>query len=450
MSSETERPGNEGLKEFRGPEPTKATEDLPPTPPVADDDGALSPVADVKVAGVEEAKQADPPPPPAPKLSPFDAKRAKIAERFAPKRMAENTESDLDFAKNENVYGKLAGSGDPPPADAPVKDDVIEAPAKPGPSDSEAKPETITLVVNGKTMGKTLAEIAALADMTEDEVKADPTRAKRYAQKELAAEDNLERSRRATPARQQDDADARAARPDPNQDRREAGNDGRDQPPVSRNTSDEDLEKLIEDIQIGNPKDVAPKLAEVLDKIAESKVNKTKGDDLRRDELNSNISAVADFLKDHPELEGKNSVAAAISGKLDEEYRADLRAALIQEGDSEQAADELLSKANRDDIRNAHLARRLNRNPHVRKIDKAMMESVYEKVRADFGVTGQAPQQQQQQLSRQDRKEVLPTQPRRASVPPATPPAPPAPISRKAAVAEMASRTGRKVASLNR
>jgi hypothetical protein len=116
----------------------------------------------------------------------------------------------------------------------------------------------------------------------------------------LAAEDNLERSRRATPARQQDDADARAARPDPNQDRREAGNDGRDQPPVSRNTSDEDLEKLIEDIQIGNPKDVAPKLAEVLDKIAESKVNKTKGDDLRRDELNSNISAVAEFPQGPP------------------------------------------------------------------------------------------------------------------------------------------------------
>jgi hypothetical protein len=49
MSIENERPGNDGMKDFRGPEPAKAEmkTQICPDPPVADDDhSALPPVVD--------------------------------------------------------------------------------------------------------------------------------------------------------------------------------------------------------------------------------------------------------------------------------------------------------------------------------------------------------------------------------------------------------------------
>lgn len=445
----------DALKDFRGPEPDKDG-DKAPSPPVADDDHSSTDqpvVEDVTVAGVEPEKKE--PAPPAPKLSPFDAKRARIAERFAERRKTEFQDgADPDTTNPDGIYGKLAGEGgDPPAGDGAEKPDAtLAAPAKPGPSDSGDKPEPLTLAVNGRTLSKTLAEVAALADMTEDEVKADPARAKKYAQRELATADNLERSRiarRDLPARQQDDSGTRPERSGPNQDRQEAGNDDPDRQPASRDTSDDDMAKLIEEIQIGDPKDVAPKLTALLAKVAEDGVKRTHGDTLRRDELNSNISAVKEFLDEHPELEGKPAIAAAISGKMDEEYRSDLRTVLINEGETPDDADRLLSQASRDQIRNAHLARRLDRNPHTRKIDKAFIGDVFDKVRADFGVTVEP--KQQQDLSRQARKEALPQQPRRAAVPPATTQAnPTAPLSRRAVVAEMATRTGKKRAVLPR
>lgn len=452
------------LKDFRGGEP-KAGEDAAPSPPVADDDGGAPAAAaeDVVVAGVDPKKD-EPAAPVAPKQSPFDAKRERIAARFSEKRKADYLETDLDPRNPVTLYGKLAGDDrserdiDPPDEDEPEQPDP-KAPAKPGPSDSGDKPEAITLVVNGKTITKTLDEVAGLSELSVEEVKADPKRAKRYAQIELAKQEGLnevKQLRRETPSRRTDATDTRSARPDPDQDRREAGNDDRDQPPASRDTSDEELAKLIEDIQIGDPKEVGPKVKSLFETMARTAasgvVQQTEGDRLRHAELQSNVSAVSEFLKEHPDLEGKPAVAAAISGKLDEEYRTDLRTVLIQEGESEEDADRLLSQANRDQIRNAHLARRLDRNPHVRQIDKAMIENVYAKVRSDFGVTD-APQQQQQSqqnLSRQERKEALPQQPRRASVPPATPAAPPAQLSRRAVVAEMAARTGKRRSTLPR
>lgn len=441
------------LKDYRAPEPKEGvgTDDdgARPSPPVADDDGSPDQRPEpVKVQGVEERKEPDEKPP-TPRLTPFDEKRAKIAERFAPTRRGESIDTDLDFSKPENVYGKLAGpETEPEPPPDPNRegadDATKKAPAEPGPSAFE------TLVVNGRTVTKTRAEIAALADMTEEEVASKPQLARKFAQRELATSENLERTRRATPARQQDEG-TRPDRPAQHQGDQTGEDDDPDQRPAARDTSDAELwEKLVEDIQIGDPKEVAPKLAKALEQVAERRVTTNEQNQRRSTELNANISAVKEFLDEHPELEGKGAVAAAISGKLDEEYRADLRSVLINEGETPADADAILAQAGRDDVRNAHLARRLDRNPHVRKIDKAMIATVYGKVRADFGVTDENSRPQQQGLSRQDRKDALPLQPRRASVPPATSQAPSAPISRKAAVAEMAARTGRKPASLNR
>lgn len=455
MSSE-QRPGKESLSSFRGPEPAKASDELPPTPPVSEDDHSAPPAEgadDVRVAGTEPEKKVEPPP--ARKMPPGDEQRAKMAERFAERRRAERGEPDMDVVNPDGIYGKLAGeSGDPPPEDGGEKPDPDKKAPAAGPSVSE-KPETITLVVNGRTVTKTVAEVAALSELTEDEVRNDGARAKKYAQRELASQDNLERSRiarRDQPARQPDDTGTRTARPAPNQERTETGDDDPDQTPASRDTSDDEWEKLAEDIQIGDPKDVAKKLKDAVAKAAEHSakgvVHQGEGDRLRKAELESNFTAVKEFLDEHTNLAGKPSIAAAIKAGLDTEYRADLRSVLLNEGESEEEADRILSSATPDQIRDAHLARRLDRNPHVRTIDKAMMTQVYEKVRSDFGVTEQT--EQKPALSRQDRKEALPQQPRRASLPPATPPAPTAQLSRRAVVAEMATRTGRKRSTLPR
>lgn len=462
MTTENARPGKDSLSGFRGPEPAKSDEDPNPTPPVNDDDGGAPPVVTdnepVKVSGVEPAKEDKPT---EPKLTPFDQKRAEIGQRFSKVRQAEGTDSDLDFSKDENVYGKLAGKpGEEKPDDGAEGDKKPAGDGEKTPAEvkepGDAKPEQIALVVNGKTVMKSIAEVASLSDMSVEEIKADPKRATRYAQKELATQINLEESRklrRETPSRSPDEPGTRPASPAPNQERQEAGKDASDQPSPSSKTSNDDMAKLIEDIQIGDPKEVAPRLTALLAKVAETTatgvVQQSQGDQAQRAELNSNVQAVKGFLDEHPELEGKPIVASAIKAGLDEEYRTDLRTALINEGETEEDADSLLSKATSDQIRNAHLQRRLNRNPHVRQIDKALMEKVYERVRADFGAPAIVPKPAQA-LDRGQRKEALPQQPRRASVPPATPAAAAQPISRKAAVAEMATRTGRKPSSLAR
>lgn len=453
------RPGSDAMKDFRGPEP-KPGEEAAPSPPVADDDGEPAPLAEDTGRTDDPPKPADPPSPaPAPKGSPFDDRRAKLAARFDERRKQASEDPDPAVTNPGGIYGALAGEGSPPPeppleesgGDPPKPDPTLKAPATPGPSalEGEKKSEPLTLVVHGKTVNRTLAEVAALADMTEAEVAADPTRAKKYAQQSLAHSENLEWSknlRRETPSRT-DDAGARPASPAGHHSEGKTGDDAVDQPQDGRDTSAEDLTKLIEDIQIGDPKDVAPKLAEALDRIAERKVTSNQSNNARMAELNSNTTAVREFLDEHPEAAGKPVIAAALGRKLDDEYRADIRTALLSEGRTEQEADDVLAKTPSAKLRNVHLDLRLERNPHARRIDKAFIASAYDGVRADFGVTEQTPNNPQPP-SRQARKDVLPAQPRRASVPPALPPAPAASQSRRDVRAEMASRTGRKRSSL--
>lgn len=452
---------NDALNEFRGPEP-KPGDDPAPSLFVADDDGSPAPLSEAP-AGAESPRPAEAPQPaPAPKVAPFDDRRAKIAARFDERRKQESQDPDPAVTNPGGIYGTLAGEGSPapePPDDdgggkpaAPADDATPKAPATPGPSALEggAKPEMMTLVVNGKTVTKSLAEVAALSDMSVDEVKAEPTRATRYAQKELAAEERLDKAQRILreiPSRSTDDAGARPASPGSIPGPTENGDDAVDQQPGGRDTSADDLAKLIEDIQIGDPKEVGPKLKNLIEAAASGVVQQSQGNQLRQAELTSNTTAVKEFLDDHPEAVGKPAIAAALGRQMDEEYRADIRTALLAEGRTEQEADEVLAKTPSAKLRNVHLDLRLERNPHVRRIDKAFVAETYDKVRADFGIPAQTPNNPQPP-SRQARKDVLPAQPRRASVPPATPPAPTAPQSRRAVVAEMASRTGRKRSSL--
>lgn len=468
---DTARPGKESLKDFRGAEPDKDG-DTAPTPPVNDDEGSPPP-ADVKVAGTED--KSDPPakaeaPAPVKPANPFDAKRARISERFGAMRAKENGGGDTDLVNPDKIYGNVTAGpavdppdeGDPPPGDK--TETTPKTPASPGSSDSKPaadKPEQMTLVVRGKTVTRTLAEVASLSELSLDEVKADPQRAIRYAQKQMAGDLYLEETRQArrdTPSRTgPDNAGTRPASPAPEQERPATGDDAPDQPQDRRRTSDEDLAKLIEDIQIGDPKEIAPKLKAILAEAgresASEVVQQNEGDRLLNNDRTNNVTAIKEFIADHPEVEGKPIISSAMAEALYAEYREDLTKALVAEGMDQDEAADLVAKAEPDHVKNAHQRRRLGGDPNVRKIDKAMMESAYERVKSQFGVTGVAPTPKQPQdlSARQQRKENLPQQPRRASVPPATPNAPPAPQSRRSIVAEMAqSRTGKKPATLTR
>jgi hypothetical protein len=435
-----------GMQDFRGADPNPDGDPSVVQPAAEDNHSAPAPgpAAGGDDQGAAPKRDDEAPARPAgPPKGPFDDRRMRAAERFSRER-ADHLEEDPpnpDFVNPGGVYGPLAG----PPGDgdggggADSEQDDPKAPAKPGPSDSGS----MTLTVRGRTINKTMAEVASLADMTVEEVQADPRRAIRYAQKEMAGDSYLEEAKRSagrdTPSRPRDDRQDAAA---PNQDQDDAGDDDLDQPQAGSDTSDPELTKLIEDIQIGDPKDVAPKLQAAMDKATETAQQRSEARRAFDAERQSNANALKGFLADHTELQGKNSIAAAVSSGLVDEYRIDLRKAMVStDGLSADEADEALARATPDQVRNAHLARRLARDPNVRVIDKALFETALSKVRSDFGVTGD----NSLASTRQARKDALQHQPRRASVPPATQrQEAPTRQSRREVVAEMATRTGRK------
>lgn len=441
------RPGNDALKDYRGSEPGPGETDERTTAPVDDDAGTArpgetdqdQPATQRKVAGVDaddtgnDAGADD-----APTVPPSDDARNKIAKRFAEHRNDPVPEPDTPEPE--------AGDGD--------NDDPDNKARSGGPSDSGAgaddAPKDLVLAVNGKTYKKSIAEIAALSELSEDEVLADPKRAIRYAQLEAAKQENLREAkemRRATPARQ-DDA-ARPARPDPNQDRsRKAENeDDPDQPDPSQDTTgDVDFVKLAETIQVEDPKVAGKLLAEAMDTVAERKLGKVRQDisqgetdRLVRDDLQSSTKATKQFLDAHADegIAGNKFIASAMRTALYDEYRTDMVKALVAEGDSQEDAALVVSQATDAQIATAHQRRRIKGDPNVRPITAELMESAFTNVTKSLGV--KTPQTQQRSLkdSRTERKQALPTQPRRASMPPATPPAPKQPLTRSSVVAQM-------------
>jgi hypothetical protein len=451
QSSDKGRPGRPDLADFRGREPAPAKPgELPDQvadPPVSEDDASRgehqpqqrgSERADARGAG-----EGDQPSAPERQMSPGDQQRARIAERFSKNRDTILAGKPPEDDGGEENFERLAGPDD---ADDGGADDG--AARKPG--EEPAEPETITLAVNGKTITKTRAEVLALSGMTEDEYAAKPDLAKRFAQKELATSENLERSKQPREIPSRADAAARAATDD------DTGDDDADRPTTEGDTSLADIEALVNDIQISDPKEVAPKLKSLFETVARqaatSTVEETEGQRRHRSELMDNANALKSFLDDHKEIgevdpTAIRAVSAAVATGLDELYREDLRSILISEGESEASADAILSSVSVSEIRSAHLRRRASGHPKARRIDKGLIETVYGKVQKAFGVPGSASQQRDpQRASRAERKAGLQPQPRSAAAPaqaPAQARSGDVP-NRRATVAQMATRTGRK------
>lgn len=299
--------------------------------------------------------------------------------------------------------------------------------------DAGADDGTIELAVDGKKLKKSIEEISVLADMSIDEVKANPARAAKYARREIASLNRLEKSKqilRDTTSRdsrnRSQDAGDDPARTEAQSQGGNAGSqdDASDRGADHRNpTGTVDFKKLAEDIQIESPEKVAAALENAFKLVAQSTSREVFNQSQQQDAVSADRAtsgkAMKSFIDAHPELKGKQYIAPAIAAGLIDEYRDDLREALIAEGDiDEDEIDAMLTKATTQDIAVAHRARRLARDPNVRAIDKTFIERAYKRVQTEMGGSQQQ-QRQDFQQTRQSRKENLRTQPRRSSVPPA-------------------------------
>lgn len=431
-------------------------EDEPAPLPTEDDDGRAA--ADPP-NGDDDGKPAKP-------EQDDDARRAEVAKKKPPSdSMRDQIAARFSENRDQIGAGEDAGDddGDQGGADDGAQQDQDGKAAKPA-EDGGGKPGgagQFDLVVNGKTIKKSISEVAQLADMTEDEVREAPERAIRFARRELATIENLDRSKRSQ-QRQPDNPGARTSSEDKGDDparssARSQGDDATgsrtkdDNRNDARNPSDDiDFVQLAEAIQLEDPKDVAEKLKNVFSKVANDaasqQLSSSRIEDAVKADRNSVRTAMNQFLDDHQDIQGKRYVASAIAGALIDEYRADIRSVLIDEGQDPAEVDAVLATAPADRVANEHMRLRIQQHPKVRQIDKGMIETAYGKVSSDFGGSPKQQQQNNQNLqtTRRERKEALTPQPRRANVPPATNRPAPQQASRSSAVAAMAAARGQK------
>lgn len=441
------------LAAFRGKEPAQPAKGGAPDPIITDtpeldnNTGELrTPAADAADAQNGQQQQQKPAEKKEPLPPPSDTDRMKIFERMSGVRARESDGGEAD---------------DPPPADGAASADDNQGHQDGAPSDSRAD-DSFELVVNGKTVSRSIAEMAELSGLTADEIRAKPEMAKRFAQRELATQANLERSKtivRNTSARTTDeDADNPPARSSaPNQgENRGADDDDHGQQDDRRDTNGEvDFQKLVEDIQIGDPKEAAEKLKNALSKVAESTSRKSVSEARVQDALATDQRATAAarqaFFKENPDIEklvtDDPDSADILRSALTAERKVDLRKALLAEGMEPDDVNHALRTATAEEIERHHRIRRITGSPHVRPSSKAFLDAAFSRVAPVFGKPSRQAPQQDFQNTRQVRKDNLRTQPLRSSVPPATNAAEQKPSegsSRKAAVAEMKAARGGK------
>jgi hypothetical protein len=316
----------------------------------------------------------------------------------------------------------------------------------------------MTLVVRGKTLIKTIEEVAALSEFSPDEVRADPARALKVAQKMMAADSYLDEARQRiarsdTPSQPgKDGAADRPARAAQHPERNDAGDDDRDQPGTTpRNTTGKvDFTKLVEAIQVEDPKEAGQKVKEIFetaaDEAAEKKIAEREHRSIRQADTARAHTSMKEFVDEHPELNGNRYAASAIAAALVDEYRTDLVEALKAEGEDVAEAERIVSMASPDQVALAHKNRRLRGDAGVRQIDKQFFETAYSRVTESLGVKTRPTETAQPNglQGRKDLKRALPHQPQRASVPPAQPAAPAKAPRRSDVVQEMRRARGQK------
>lgn len=428
------------------------------------DEPALPPIADDEVHAPADATDEAPPAPqddderqqqrPEPRKPPSDELRDKISARFSQGRTHKPGSQDDNADEEAPAPGASQDSDSEPPAD-----DGAKPPIK-GEGDQQ-QAERLTLKVFGKDHVKTVDEIAVLADMTLEEVRQNPERAVRFAQREMATAARLEEAKRihreVTARQVSGDQDARPDRRAPDPERTEDGTGDRsgqqDRPSPTKGKVD--FKKLAETLQIDDPEVAAAQLAEAFEQVAQTASASAKeaaAETVEQREVRRKATAdfeqagqsVKAFIDEHPDLAKNQYAGKIIAAGLHDEYREDLVRAMIAEGDDPDEAEQVVRQAPDAMVAEAHRKRRVSGDPNVRRIDKGMIEKAYERVSSVLGVKSNSSNNQDLSQQRIARKENLTPQPRRASVPPATNQPAPKPQTRSQAVAELAAARGQK------
>lgn len=428
------------------------------SPPVDDDAGGPppadnnEPAAPAKKPGEEDDGEARH----EARKPPSDSMRDKIAARFEKTRGIEKPEGD--DAADEGSENSAAPGEQPKPSETKTAAGETQ-------DDDADQPERLTLKVFGKDHSKTIDEIAVLADMTPEEVRENPDRAVKFAQRELATTERLNEAKRihreAASRLNAGDADTRGAPRAPDKERPAAGDDKNpDQPkqPAGDQTGKVNFKQLAEVLQIEDPEVAGQKLQEAFEQIANTAkeaARETVSEEDRnrlvvRDRGDS-VSAMREFTNSHPEVAKNPHAYSVVAAGLIDEYRTDLVKALVAEGTDQDEAESIVSQASRDQITTAHQQRRIAGDPHVRRISKDMMESAYGRVAKSLGIKiDSKPSSESLTETRQARKEKLAPQPQRASVPKGTPEQAAKPPTKSQIVAEMAAARGQRGRSASR
>jgi hypothetical protein len=362
-----------------------------------------------------------------------------IAKRLrgeSPKDAGEFTGDFSDPGQQAGVFDKPAAEfdltpefikqqgGDAPAADKPAAD-------KPAPS----TPKTFKLRVDGQEYERSIADVAALADMTVEEVEANPDRATRYAQKEIASDRRLDAAKEIYRG-----AKDKAATPHQDGDPNDPNQPSEPRTPDQENP----IKKLIEDIQFGaDPEAVADQFDRIITQRAAQVGRHASLEDRTRADFEHTMSVFNDVKSKNEALFADPYAEAAMQRILYDGYREDLRAAGF--------AEDQIPADNAKLIDSHRIARVTGRQ--VRSAEK-LIGDVKDKYVAWRDGTPEpkpspAPLQGQPRVvvDREARRQAIPSQPSPANAPPRVPAAPQAKKTREQVLNEMRKSRGKVVAA---
>lgn len=231
-----------------------------------------------------------------------------IASRMRGRRTRAAIEATGDFTDPSQTYGDMPIEGQEPEADGEQVGGAEPEPPAP-PVDAPAEPRKFRIKVRGQDR-----------ELTEDELIA-------RAQKVESADDYLAESRRIL-----DEAKARRRSGQnvaPYEGDIDNGDDGGAETRGGNTGGDPDgideLAGVIEEIQLGDPREAATKIAKVIDDRVRDGARTVSFEDQVKADFYRSMSEYESFVKANPELVKDEATQGAVRALLFDEYRKDLR-----------------------------------------------------------------------------------------------------------------------------
>lgn len=386
----------------------------------------------------------DAPPPP----NPRDEAMKRIADRLKKKREEEKGPA---FTGDFSDPSQTAGNHGRPPPEIDLTPEFVrpKAPPQAGPSDSQAQPaKQFRLLVDGEEVSANLAEVARLADMTAEEVAADPARATRYAQKEIAASRRLDRAKdilRGANERPAPEQNRRAPGSPPHQEDQRAQNADNYVPEPGDDPDQDDVAKLVEDIQFGaDPKDTAQRLRQIITRSTSETAERSVLTEKMSDDFSRTMQAFEQFKTSNQDILKDPNAEAVMRRMIGDVYREDMRSIGVPEDRiplNENAA--------------ADWHRYYRVKGHKVSSPEKLMDTVKTRYTTWRGTSAATNQTQQQaprpgapavNVDRTDRRQALTPQPSRGTAPPPAAQESQRPRTREERLKEMRRARGQAVA----